>query len=62
MTEIFYTLVGFLIALLIRWSIAYLPGPKQINNPNCKHCYGIGYDASGLSCTCTKETKHDQPT
>ncbi len=23
----------------------------------CKHCYGIGYDASGFACTCTTEAK-----
>jgi hypothetical protein len=23
----------------------------------CKHCHGIGYDASGLACTCTGPAK-----
>jgi formylmethanofuran dehydrogenase subunit E len=23
----------------------------------CKHCYDIGYDASGFACTCTTEAK-----
>lgn len=23
----------------------------------CNHCHGIGYDASGLRCTCTKPAK-----
>jgi hypothetical protein len=25
---------------------------RQCNCATCKHCYGIGYDASGYSCTC----------
>ena len=24
---------------------------------NCKHCYGLGYDASGYACTCTGPVK-----
>jgi hypothetical protein len=25
--------------------------------PECKHCHGLGYDASGFLCTCVKEIK-----
>lgn len=24
------------------------------NRPICKHCYGLGYDASGYTCTCAR--------
>jgi len=30
---------------------------KQTTDPNCPHCRGLGYDASGYACTCVKEKK-----
>lgn len=30
---------------------------KQITDPDCKHCKGTGYDASGYQCTCVKEVR-----
>lgn len=30
---------------------------KQTADPNCPHCRGLGYDASGHTCTCVKEIK-----
>ena len=27
---------------------------KQTADPNCPHCRGLGYDASGYTCTCVR--------
>lgn len=34
-----------------------LKAVKQTTYPNCPHCRGLGYDASGLLCACVKEKK-----
>ena len=31
-----------------------VPGER---NPDCPHCRGMGYDASGYTCTCVEERK-----
>ena len=38
---------------LIRW--LFTPPTPAPSNPNCKHCLGIGFDASGYQCTCVGE-------
>ena len=37
--------------------ILWLAQVKQTTDPNCPHCLGLGYDASGYACTCVKEKK-----
>jgi len=37
--------------------LRYIAPPKQTTDPDCKHCRGTGYDASGYQCTCVKEVK-----
>lgn len=29
---------------------------KHVVDAECKHCWGMGYDASGYRCTCVKES------
>lgn len=31
--------------------------PAETTDPNCPHCRGLGYDASGYSCTCIGDKK-----
>lgn len=43
----------------IKWLTAllrHLAPPKQTTDPDCRHCRGLGYDASGYTCTCVKES------
>jgi len=37
--------------------LSALAPPKQVADADCEHCRGVGYDASGLCCTCVKELK-----
>ncbi len=37
--------------------LRYIAPPKQTVDPDCKHCRGTSYDASGYTCTCVKELK-----
>lgn len=37
--------------------LRHIAPPKQTVDPDCKHCRGMGYDASGYTCTCVKELK-----
>ncbi len=37
--------------------LRFIAPPKQTTNPECKHCRGTGYDASGYPCTCVREMK-----
>lgn len=31
--------------------------PPSVADEHCPYCHGLGYDSSGLSCTCVKEKK-----
>ena len=31
--------------------------PENLADENCPHCRGMGYDASGYTCTCVMEKK-----
>ena len=31
--------------------------PPGERNPDCPYCHGMGYDASGYTCTCIGEKK-----
>lgn len=42
-----------MIAAILRW----LKPVKQTTDPNCPHCRGLGYDASGYPCTCIGDKK-----
>jgi len=37
--------------------LRYLAPPKQTVDPNCKRCYGVGYDVSGHTCACVRTIK-----
>ena len=34
---------------------------KYKPEPDCNHCHGLGYDASGFLCTCVKNPKKPPP-
>jgi hypothetical protein len=44
-----------LTALILRW--LFTKPPEQLADPHCTYCKGLGYDASGYTCTCVKEKK-----
>ena len=52
-------LIAFLCGLVAGWAMWRLPKlnytVKQTTDPDCKHCRGTGYDASGYACTCVEE-------
>jgi hypothetical protein len=56
MTDLTYMIYGMLFVLVTRLLFKLLLPPKQTVDPNCPHCRGIGYDASGYACTCIKES------
>jgi hypothetical protein len=31
--------------------------PPLVTDEHCPYCHGIGYDASGFTCTCLRDTK-----
>ena len=41
-------------AFLVDW---FTPAPMYPADPNCPHCHGISYDASGLHCSCVYEER-----
>ncbi len=44
-----------LTAMILRW--LFTKPPEQLADPHCTYCKGLGYDASGYTCTCVKEKK-----
>ena len=44
-----------LTALILRW--LFTKPPEQLASPDCRHCRGLGYDASGYPCTCIGDKK-----
>ena len=49
----------FFILLIAVFSLlnCYWPLPETGADPDCPHCRGLGYDASGYTCTCIGEKK-----
>jgi hypothetical protein len=33
----------------------FAPVPPAVTDEHCPYCHGIGYDASGFTCSCLKE-------
>lgn len=35
----------------------FAPVPPAETDDKCPYCHGLGYDSSGLTCTCLREKK-----
>jgi hypothetical protein len=43
---------------LIDWiKKLFTPVPPAVTDEHCPYCHGIGYDASGFTCSCLREKK-----
>lgn len=45
--------LAWLHGAFVGWAMRGEPDPKPAD-PNCPHCRGLGFDASGYSCHCTE--------
>jgi len=35
----------------------FAPATPAVTDEHCPYCHGLGYDASGFTCSCLKEKK-----